>query len=296
MVVVDTDYDVPAELDLIVFAVEGPEGQMESREADPAEGLPVSLGLVHEGGPLGPVNVRVSGRRADGSGFVQRRARLDFAPGRTVLLQMDLLRTCASIACALDETCSERGCIPVEVDVSMLPDFVGPDAGADVGPTDTGPADTGVDADAGDTGPMDTGPMDTGPMDTGPLDTGPMDTGPMDTGPVDTGPVDTCMPMTEVCNMADDDCDSRVDEGIDLTSDPSNCGSCGNVCSYPNATDLCVGGFCTLGACDLGFENCDVEPSNGCEVDTTSDMLNCGMCGMACTGMRMCVMSACVVM
>lgn len=44
----------------------------------------------------------------------------------------------------------------------------------------------------------------------------------------------------EICNGSDDDCDGVADEGIDLMSDPNNCGSC-------NA--ICVAGTCVAGAC-----------------------------------------------
>jgi len=293
MVVTDSDFAVPSELDMIVFDVVGPAGQMESREVDPREGLPASLGLVHTGGPLGPVDVRVVGRV--GAAFVERAARLDFAPGRTVLLQMDLLRACETVVCVAGMSCGGSGCAPIDVDVATLPDWEPTPVDAGMDGMDTGPVDTGADSrdtGPGDTNPPDTRPMDTGPMDTGPMDTGPTDTSPPDTSPPDTGPMDTCLP-TETCNMLDDDCDMMVDEGFILSSDPLNCGMCGNVCSYPNGTPLCVFGFCGGGTCNAGFGNCDADTTNGCETDVNTDMMNCGRCGMRCSGMRTCVMGTC---
>ncbi len=109
------------------------------------------------------------------------------------------------------------------------PPDVGVDSGArDVQVADTGTRDTGVlDAGPRDVGTPDTGVIDSGPRDVGTPDTGPRDTGVIDTGPVDTGPRDTgtpdvgtpdvppaCVPITEVFNGRDDDCDGVVDEGF----------------------------------------------------------------------------------
>jgi hypothetical protein len=75
------------------------------------------------------------------------------------------------------------------------------------------------------------------------------------------GPVDcddnsaTTRPgATEVCDTVDNDCDTEIDEGFNLQSDPSNCGTCGRVCpergfGYPAA--------CSSGACVTPFETCD---------------------------------------
>lgn len=45
----------------------------------------------------------------------------------------------------------------------------------------------------------------------------------------------------EACNTIDDDCDGMVDEGLDVLSDPLNCGACGIQCP-PGTT--CVNGQC----------------------------------------------------
>lgn len=38
----------------------------------------------------------------------------------------------------------------------------------------------------------------------------------------------------------------------------------------------------TVGGCPTGFADCDANLANGCEVDTASDLGNCGGCGMVC--------------
>ena len=49
-----------------------------------------------------------------------------------------------------------------------------------------------------------------------------------------------CAAVDEICNGEDDDCNMRIDETFDLSSDAANCGSCGNACS----SGACVNGFC----------------------------------------------------
>jgi Sulfatase-modifying factor enzyme 1/Putative metal-binding motif len=80
----------------------------------------------------------------------------------------------------------------------------------------------------------------------------------------DSGP--QCIPpgFDEVCNNLDDDCDGVVDNGFDKMNDPSNCGSCGNICAEPNSDSTCVEGECVFNGCVPGFA--DVDPQTpGCE-------------------------------
>ena len=74
---------------------------------------------------------------------------------------------------------------------------------------------------------------------------------------------------TEECNNKDDDCNGETDEGFKLDSDPKNCGSCGTVCSLPNATAGCaeVAGIvrCVIASCDDSYADLDGVASDGCE-------------------------------
>ena len=99
---------------------------------------------------------------------------------------------------------------------------------------------------------------------------------------------------TEACDELDNNCDGQTDEGFDLQLDPTNCGACGNVCSFPNAGALCSSGNCELGACGPGFGNCDGDSANGCEADFETDVKNCGGCGAACDVGDVCVSGVCV--
>jgi|GEM_PF-682717 len=71
----------------------------------------------------------------------------------------------------------------------------------------------------------------------------------------------------ELCNLIDDDCDGEVDEGIELSRDPLNCGACGLVCGdlYPNAVTTCVDAACQFAGCIAGYYDIDGELLNGCE-------------------------------
>lgn len=64
--------------------------------------------------------------------------------------------------------------------------------------------------------------------------------------------VGTVMPMAEVCNGADDDCDGTADDGIDLFGSNQNCGACGRTCAL--GTD-CVVGNCRETNCSDGLDN-----------------------------------------
>ena len=77
-----------------------------------------------------------------------------------------------------------------------------------------------------------------------------------------------CLPTAtddSLCNLSDDDCDFSVDEDVALGTDANNCGRCGNVCGFPRSVATCEAGTCVLSACDLGFYDIDMRPTNGCE-------------------------------
>ena len=128
-----------------------------------------------------------------------------------------------------------------------------------------------------------------------------------------------CIPTTERCNGADDDCDGTVDEDpvdcarpgattecssgacrvigcdalfADCDGDPANgcearldtaadCGSCGATCAPANATPACVSGGCAIGVCNTGWADCDAISSNGCETSLFT-IESCGACGTIC--------------
>ena len=73
------------------------------------------------------------------------------------------------------------------------------------------------------------------------------------------------------------------DKCVDLQNDPANCGDCGHACAAANAEHaLCIAGTCTYDTCSKGFADCDGNVANGCELPTSSDVANCGGCGIVC--------------
>ncbi len=87
-------------------------------------------------------------------------------------------------------------------------------------------------------------------------------------------------PGPEVCDLEDNDCDGRIDEGFRLETDLLNCGGCGIVCEAPNGVPVCVEGVCRTQLCEQGFLDCSEELS-GCETERL-DPAHCLSCGHAC--------------
>jgi hypothetical protein len=80
------------------------------------------------------------------------------------------------------------------------------------------------------------------------------------------------------------DCDGDPSNGceVDLSTSVSSCGSCGVPCpDVANAAPSCSGEQCSF-TCNLGFGDCDGDPSNGYEADSSTDVLNCDSCGASC--------------
>jgi hypothetical protein len=84
------------------------------------------------------------------------------------------------------------------------------------------------------------------------------------------------------CATGSGDCDEDNVCETNTTLDVEHCGACANVCDLPHATPQCVGGECEVYACDAAWEDCDLDPTNGCEVNLAADAANCGGCFNAC--------------
>ncbi len=72
-------------------------------------------------------------------------------------------------------------------------------------------------------------------------------------------------PRIETCNTRDDDCDGFTDETFDFNNDLDNCGSCGTVCAFDNAFEICDAGDCDIFACESGFVDLNGLEADGCE-------------------------------
>lgn len=71
---------------------------------------------------------------------------------------------------------------------------------------------------------------------------------------------------------------------VDLKSDPKNCGTCGNACTYdggaPNVVAACKAATCGSG-CDVGWGDCNGQSGDGCEAPTNL-VAQCGACNHMC--------------
>ena len=86
------------------------------------------------------------------------------------------------------------------------------------------------------------------------------------------------------CEDGWSNCDSNEYNGCEAHTavDPNRCGSCDHVCVLPHATEACSDGQCTIASCDDGYEDCNGITSDGCEINTLTNVLNCGGCGDPC--------------
>ena len=265
IVVVDSDLIPPGELDHIAIDVTSPGGGLQTSMAALGPGepaLPRTLTLVHTTGALGPFTVRVDGR-LEGASVVRREATFAFQPDQSLVLTMHLTRACQAIACGPGQTCSESGCSSVDSTARLTVWTGTPPRLGEVPMTDLGvpcAAETcnGMDDDC-------------------------------------DGNVDEDVTISaETCNGVDDDCDGTTDEGFDFQGDEMNCGGCGIECVFRNGTGTCSGGACVVSACDPGFEDCNNNGADGCEIDTTSNASNCAGCGNVCRNPdRLCCSGTC---
>jgi formylglycine-generating enzyme required for sulfatase activity len=90
----------------------------------------------------------------------------------------------------------------------------------------------------------------------------------------------TCSPGYTDCNgdKRSDGCETAI------STDVANCGGCGVTCSANHVpSPACTGGTCT-GACATGYADCNGDKrSDGCETAISTDIANCGGCGLACS-------------
>jgi hypothetical protein len=92
-------------------------------------------------------------------------------------------------------------------------------------------------------------------------------------------------PDAGACRDGQTSCSGKC---VDLTSDSSNCGTCGTACQPSQ--------FCQRGTCAIADAGCTTgSPCNGTCVDFTADPANCGSCGTACPSGQECVRSQCIV-
>jgi hypothetical protein len=219
IVVVDSNLEIPSELEEIEVVATGPKDARHEATAvlgADHESLPRFLALAYESGELGPITIQVRGKLSDDV-VLSRAAEVSFVRGRSLVLPLHLARSCLNVRCPRDQTCTERGCESPTLDESELEEWSGEKPELEEQTKDAG--------DAPDAGPMDAGRRDAGGTDAG----------------SEAGM--SCSSERELCNGRDDNCNLQVDEGFDLSQDENNCGRCGNRCNTARG-DMCCAGSC----------------------------------------------------
>ena len=104
---------------------------------------------------------------------------------------------------------------------------------------------------------------------------------------------DSCLEHTECSSDGwcdGNQCHFKRDNGQPCSaSTPQMCASgfcvdgicCENACVPPHAQPTCAGGTCGF-VCDAGWDDCDGDPANGCEINLSLDEDHCGTCGNRC--------------
>jgi hypothetical protein len=88
------------------------------------------------------------------------------------------------------------------------------------------------------------------------------------------------------CSAGEEWCMGSCKSSIDFTSDSSNCGRCGNRCSF---NESCTGGFCS---CAAGYSSCMGQCVSSSSF--ISDNNNCGSCGHSCSFGESCTGGMCM--
>lgn len=200
IIAIATDMPVPMTLETVKVTIDHPshDRKVMTYNLDPAKErpniLPGTTPRIDPGeDPKDRVTITVSGIKGSAT-VVQRRARTWFLPGKLLLLRMHLLGQCVapSPACTAAQTCTEDGCVGIDIDPATLPDFdqktalTGPEAGIDVGldsdaipdgpagdklsPAEAAPDQAKVDLPAADVGAVDMSDPDQGAPDAAPAD------------------------------------------------------------------------------------------------------------------------------
>lgn len=106
--------------------------------------------------------------------------------------------------------------------------------------------------------------------------------------------VATCQGQFSDCNA---DGDQRGSDGceVDTAHDALHCGGCRAApCSAENGIADCAGGRCSIMGCDAGFRDCNFDPSDGCEIELSTDRQHCGDCDHSCAERQTCFQAQCI--
>ncbi|NCQ60961.1 MAG: hypothetical protein GW913_09890, partial [Myxococcales bacterium] len=160
VVVVDSDLDIPVQIDTVRVDVLGPSGgsASEQQASSSSADLPLTLSVRPAGSALGPIHVAAVGLLG-GVEVVRQTARVTLVSGETRMLRMRLSADCVGVACSADQTCASGACGDVPTTTEPWPGHPptrdaavtidgGSDGGPDGGP-DAGDCSTDTDCDDG---------------------------------------------------------------------------------------------------------------------------------------------------
>ncbi|MFC1611897.1 amidohydrolase family protein, partial [Myxococcota bacterium] len=87
------------------------------------------------------------------------------------------------------------------------------------------------------------------------------------------------------CDAGFGDCNGSATDGCetDTMANVDHCGGCGQPCDLSHASATCAAGTCEIAGCDVGFGDCNGNPTDGCETDTMANVDHCGGCALACS-------------
>lgn len=89
---------------------------------------------------------------------------------------------------------------------------------------------------------------------------------------------------------------------VDLQTDSNNCGACGSRClgfppgfpaPPPQMIYGCQEATCNHLKCNANWANCNSDLTDGCEINISNDVNNCGSCGKKCAAGEACIGGTC---
>ena len=268
LIAVDTDLEVPAEIDRLRVDVTDHDGVLRRSEGPLASeaALPATVGVVERGGARGEMVAIVEGYLGDV--LVLRRA-ASFVPvtGEIRVLRVELERACLGVSCSGDQTCARGSCRARQAGAGELLAYEGTPGRVFGGP------DGGVREDAA--------VVDASLMDASSIDASLMDASSIDASRPDAGAVDAAACAgSSSCGLGAAAC---------VCAPGCTCSlGCDDACAVDCTSATCVvdaaGGTSVSVECDAS--SCSVDASGRASVDVLCR--NGATCDVRCRGSARC--------